>query len=375
MPDGLPVAHRPPDALTIDLARAAPDPDGIWRVALALPARASGQQAGPRRYLDRGSSRVDDDNPGGAGATVSLLRPNLQLVAGSGQGYASDELLPLLQFRDGGGAPVQAPYIAPWLRIGPALPLYARVDGLCRNLRGNYTTLANERTGDAALQARHLAVLPQLGARLLELEALYADGAAHPQQLYLQLAGLLGALTAGVPALALARLPRFDYRDMAPAFDVLFGQIEHARMRLAPDFDWCPFSARGPHDFDIDLASVGAAAPYVIALQKPLRASDADMQRWLREALVCSAGREEDLQRRRSRGIGKVTLVGEEALRIGADGTRTVFRLDVAGDAAGSFDPDAPLRILGPGGSADNYVEPLAIELLLRRRGDAGEAR
>lgn len=366
MPDGLPVRSRPEHVLSIDLGKIAADADGFWRLSLAVPARSAGGHPGPRRYLDQGSMLVNDQNPGGVDATLSLLRPNLQLVCGHGQGFATDELLPLLRFKDIGAVPVPTGYIAPWLRIAPGLPLYGRIERLCRDLRQNYVTLANEQGADPALQARRQAILPQLAARLLELEAAYQGGSAHPQRLFLLLAGLLGALSAGLPGQELPRLAQFDYRDIALAFDPLLGELERVRKRLAPDFNWAGFEARGAHGYQIALADLDAAEPLIIALQKPARASDADMAHWLREALICSAGKEADLQRRRSRGMGKVALSLEQAQRIGGDSARTLFRLEAGGDAADCFEPGAALRILGPGGNADSYIEPLGVALLLR---------
>ncbi len=366
MPDGLPVSLDLDQPLGIDLGKSQADPDGVWRLSLAVPARATGERPGPRRYLDRGGMVLKDHNPGGVEATVSLLRPNLQLVCGHGQGFSSAELLPLLRFREHGALPVQTGYIAPWLRVAPSLPLYARIDTLCRNLRLNYATLANEQSGDPRQQARRLAILPQLAARLLELEALYQDGTAHPRRLFLLLAGLLGALSAGVPGLDLPRLPGFDQRDIALAMEPVLAELERVRKRLAPDFDWAGFEARGAHRYEIDLAEARAVEPYILALQKPARASDGDMARWLKEALICSAGKENDLRRRRSRGIGKLALGVEQAQRIGGDGARALFQLDLSGEARDCFDPGAALCVIGPGGDADNYIAPLAVELLLR---------
>lgn len=368
MPDGLLVLSRQDRVLSIDLGTTPPDQDGVWRLSLAVPARSGGDQPGPRRYLDQAGMLLNDQNPGGVDATVSLLRPNLQLVSGHGQGFAVEELLPLMRLRNDGALPVDTHYTAPWLRIGRGLPLYARIDTLCRALRSNFNTLSSEQAAADAQQVRRQALLPQLGARLLELEALFQDGGAHPHQVYLLLAGLLGALAAGVPGLSLPRLASFDYRDISLAMEPLFAQLEQVRARLAPDFHWTAFTPRGANNYELDIGKLRAAQPYLIALQKPVRASDADMARWLREALVCSAGKEEDLQRRRSRGIGKVALGAEQAQRIGGDSGRTLFQLDLSGDAPDCFDPHAPLRILGPGGSADSYVEPLAIELLLRNQ-------
>ncbi|NHZ66140.1 type VI secretion system baseplate subunit TssK [Massilia genomosp. 1] len=374
MPDGLLVSSRADQVLSIDLSKIDADADGMWRLSLAVPARGTGARPGPRRFLDQGSMLVNDQNPGGVDATVSLLRPNLQLVCGHGQGFATDELLPLLRFQDNGALPLQTGYIAPWLRVGPGLPLYGRIDRLCRDLRLNYATLANEQGADAALAARRQAILAQLAARLLELEATHQGGSAHPQRLFLLLAGLLGALSAGVPGMALPRLPDFDYRDIALAVDPLLDELERVRKRLAPDFIWAAFAARGAHDYEIDLGAIEPAEPYIIALQKPARASDADMAHWLREALICSAGKEADLQRRRSRGIGTLALSVEQAQGIGGDSGRTLFRLDPGGAAADCFDPGAALRILGPGGNADNYIEPRAVAMLLRSaRPNAGE--
>lgn len=378
MPDGSPVTSRHDDLLRLDLRHSTADADGLWRLALALPARAGrgdasdgGDASAPPRYRELAGARLPDQNAGGQAAAIALLRPNLQLVCGDSHGYATEELLPLAQFQDNGGVPRQTAYMPPWLRVGRELALYGRIELLCRQLRANYHTLSSRYGDDGAVQAGRQrvpqTVLPALAARLLELEALYEDGGAHPYQLFVLLAGLLGVLSAGVPSAQLARLPRFDYRDLGSAMHTLLAQIDQLRGRLAPDFNWARFDSGGAHTFQIDLARVDAATPCVVALHKPVRASDADMQRWFDEALVCSAGLEDDLRRRRSRGIGKTTLGAEQAARIGGDNARTLFQLDLRGEAADYFIAGALLRIVGPGGSADSYVEPLAIELLLRQ--------
>ncbi len=375
MPDGLPVLVRPASRLTVDLAHAEPDAHGVWRIALAVPTWGGGDDPGPRRFLDQGSVSFADQNPGGLAATVSVLRPNLHLVCGSGHGFAAAELLPLLALRRNAGVPVDAGYVAPWLRIGHALPLYGRIDALCRRLRANYATLCAAGGAADAAQARRAALLPVLAARLFELEALYLDGTAHPQALFAQLAGLLGALAAGIGQAALPPVPPFDYRDLGSSFDTLLAQLEALRERLAPDFDWAPFVAVGRHEFEIAAGFLDAAPPYVIALHKPARASDEDMARWLDEALVCSVGKGAGPQRRRTRGIGTTQLSADAARRMGGDSSRTLFQLVVGGDAAEYFDPALPLRIGGQGGSAEGYVEPLGIELLLRREDRAHAQR
>ncbi|QNA89242.1 hypothetical protein G4G28_13585 [Massilia sp. Dwa41.01b] len=62
------------------------------------------------------------------------------------------------------------------------------------------------------------------------------------------------------------------------------------------------------------------------------------------------------------------------AQSLGGDASRTLFQLQVDAGSADYFDAALPLRIDGPGGSADGYIEPLAIELLLRPRSNATAA-
>lgn len=367
MPDGLPVLAGPRERLSIDLALHQPDADGVWRIALALAAATQERRPDPPRYLEHGSVRVADQNPGGADEVISVLRPHVQLVCGHGQGYADNELLPLAQYRKTSALPEDTGYIGPWLRIGPQLALHARIHAFGRKLRAAYAQLAGDPL-DATRAVARRALLPSLGALVLELDSLLQNGGSHPQALFGLLARLLGALAAGTGAAALPPLPRFDYRDLAAAFGHLLDALEGLHAHLAPDYDWAPFRSLGRQEFEIAPSLLAGAAPYVVALHKPVRASDEDMRRWFDEALVCSAGRNDRPQHHRIRGIGKTRVATELAHGLGGDAGRTLFQLQVDASAADYFDASLPLRISGPGGSADGYVEPLAIELLLRPR-------
>lgn len=367
MPDGLVVMVNHEGAgPSIDLSGVAPEPGDMWNLSLAVPARAGGERAVQRRYLDQGGVKVADQNPDGVSATVSVLRPNLHLVSKQGHGFATEEMLPLLRVRRNGDALSELPYIAPWLRVGRGLPLYLRIEELCGRLRGNYNTLRDEKAADPDQQARRQALLPVLAARILELEATFRDGTAHPHVLFMQLGGLLGALSAALPDEALPSLENFDYRDIALAMTPLLEKLNSARTRLAPDIEWAPFGAFGKQRFQIGAEHLGSG-PYLLALRKPVRASDADMQRWLENALVCSAGKHVLIQHRRSRGIGKIMLTTEQAREQGGDRARTLFQLDLSrDDAAECFDASAPLQIFGTGDGGDEDVQPLAIDLLVR---------
>ena len=295
------------------------------------------------------------------------------LVSGNGEGFAPDELLPLLRYRDIGGLPSRTAYIAPWLQVGPQLTLYRRIEALCGRLRASYATLAEGgdgaqagRDADPGLDdLRRLALLPQLGARLLELEAAYAGGQAHPRQLYGMLAGLLGALAAGVPRQALPRLPGFDYRDIGASFMPLLAQIETLRRLLSPQVHRVLFR---PREDGVLAAALppGVGAPLVLALRKPPGTHDAAMRHWLLEAAIASASRLEEALYRRSPGMTVRQLEGKEALRMGGDSAHTLFLLAPESDGGVWQARGEPLCIRGPGGSADGYAEPLQVELLLR---------
>ena len=380
MPDGLPVALGPKAGLRIELKDDLAGADKTWRVALAVPGRAL---AGSRRWLAEGAGEIADQNGEAGAIQVSRLKPNLMLVSGNGEGFAPDELLPLLRYRDIGGLPSRAAYIAPWLQVGPQLPLYRRIEALCGRLRASYATLAEGGDGEQAgggtgLGAdlglddlRRLALLPQLGARLLELEAAYAGGQAHPRQLYGMLAGLLGALAAGVPRQALPRLPAFDYRDIGASFMPLLAQVETLRRLLSPQVHRVLFRAREDGVLAAALPP-GAGAPLVLALRKPPGTHDAAMRHWLLEAAIASASRLEQALHRRSPGMTVRQLEGKEALRMGGDSAHTLFLLAPDSDGGVWQARGEPLCIRGPGGSADGYAEPLQVELLLRGAAGVG---
>lgn len=351
MPDGLPVAAGPEARLRIELKDAPDDTDKTWRVSLAVPGRAL---AGSRRYLPDGQGEIPDQNGEAGPLQVSRLKPNLMLVGGSGEGYAPGELLPLLRFRDIGGLPSRMAYIAPWLRVGPQLGLYRRIEALCARLRASYATLSE------AFDSEQAGAGAEPGIDDLRRLAL--------------LAGLLGVLAAGMPQPVLPRLPAFDYRDIGASMMPLLAQLETARRLLAPQLHRVLFRPREDGVLAATLPP-GAATPLVLALRKPAATSDAAMRHWLLEAAIASSNRLDEALHRRSPGMAVRLLEGREALRMGGDSGHAVFQLKPESDGGVWFTQGEALCIRSPGGSAEGYAEPLQVELLLRRAGGAGETR
>ncbi len=232
MPDGLAFSF-PEDALPAPLdvgAHFSPTQDAEL-VQLAIPAyRASGPNTGPDARFAAETVRIPDEVSGEDPRPVPIARKNFRLLLGPAPG---EELtaLPIARVRrDGSGHFIYDPdYIPPVLRIGASARLLQLTARLVQVLEARAETLRTERqaapagagVGYASREVSSFWLSHALHSSIPALRGLIEARAAHPEQLYTELARLAGALCTFALASDPRSLPLYDHADLGGCFGAL----------------------------------------------------------------------------------------------------------------------------------------------------------
>jgi type VI secretion system protein ImpJ len=200
----------------------------------ASPANVSepGEPPALRRF-SRTSEHVADFNTGGSPQELEFAVPNVRVLFGS-ERQENVSTLPVAQLvrQPGGRVIVRDNFVPPTLRISAAPFL---TSGLHRVL-GAMTTRQRELAAGRKQRhstsiefhftdARRFWLLHTLNASIPVLSHLLDTQRAHPEEVYLALASLVGQLSTFAPDADLTTLPRFNYAELGDVFEQLFARV------------------------------------------------------------------------------------------------------------------------------------------------------
>jgi type VI secretion system protein ImpJ len=221
MPDGLVVTAWPEDNLSLSLA-ALGDDAKVRPTKIHVAVTTQKHVPLSDRY-EPDEVEVHDENGGGPGAKVSILRPKLQLLAGDDPSskYSSFPLAEV-EYRDETFRLTR--YEPPWLHVPPGSTLYELGVSISSRLRGKAAYLADQvRAMSASIAgvqiAETKAMVHALVGELPAFEALLRSGAAHPFALYLSLCSLVGHVAGLSRALVPPLLEPYDHNDLFATFE------------------------------------------------------------------------------------------------------------------------------------------------------------
>lgn len=232
MPDGL-VFGFPEDGTPdpLDIRELFSPTEEAQLVYLAIPEyRQGAANTGPGARFSSAMVRVPDEITGEESRPVAVARKNFTLLL---EGAPRDGLvtLPLARVRrDGTGHFIYDPeYIAPSVRIDASPRLMMMIARLIEILGSRAETLRVERAGavggagagNASREISGFWMSHALHSAIPGLRGLLEARAAHPEQLYAELARLAGALCTFALASHPRELPLYDHNDLSGCFSAL----------------------------------------------------------------------------------------------------------------------------------------------------------
>lgn len=369
MPDGLVVQYRgegPP--LAVDVSKIKEWRDGPLRVSLCVPRRGEGAASTAsriQRYDALPGALELDENTGDGGIEVERLRPRLELIAGLVPArYTHIALLELERTPTGGFAVTD--YQPPVIRLDARVftgreRLYAELDALAGVMRSKIRELMGSRRVDEAISRldselrQQLFVARQLAAPLPAFEVLLRSGVAHPYDLYLALAAIVGALAAVGTNASPPLLPAYDHDHARPGFQQALAFIRERLDLIAPLFESMFFTRLTPSTFQRVLDAEARTDRVLVELRPFESQKPRDLEAWMANARIACADLMDLLDHRRLLGAARRVVDARDVDGLNVPEDALLFELvqeivEVNGMDEGVIRAGAALVIQGPAG-------------------------
>jgi type VI secretion system protein ImpJ len=241
-PDGTSIACGEGTGIAAPQPRELPADAQRVDVYLGLPdtteaAQVSFDGASVRRF-SREVASVADTNTGGSAQEVEWARPNVQLLFGNErkEGFVTVRIAELIRQDNGQYLPLDT-RVPPVLTLRAAPFLESGVRRVLASIRARQQQLFAERrqrqTGSLEFhtsEQRTFWLLHTLNTAIPELDHLLDTPRTHPEEAYVALARLAGALSSFATDAAPSELPKFNYLELGNTFEALFAAV----LRLLP---------------------------------------------------------------------------------------------------------------------------------------------
>ena len=368
LPDGLVVACAPDESALpeFDLAAVADTFQGGSMVVHLAVVRGHGVglQAETERYdVDLGGPVVD---PHGEGASVEVarLRPHLELLvtpAPDRPPPARYVSIPLASVRSTAEGFQLQRYAPPCLRLNAAPALAEVAEGIAHALRTQSAARADRlttRRGSADDDtATDRMTLRALFHGLPRLEALLAAGVAHPYDVHLALADVVGGL-AGLGDTPCPRpLRAYDHDDPLAAFDDAEALIQHVLGGLRTLHRAVAF-VRTATGFELEFDPAWSTQRVVLGVRAARSGGGEAAAGWFEQAVVAFADDVGRHRQQRTRGAARRRERFAAELDLAPPLDTTLFRVDLPAPIG-----DRRLVVLGPGADAGESVERIHLFL------------
>ncbi|HMR29811.1 MAG TPA: type VI secretion system baseplate subunit TssK [Geminicoccaceae bacterium] len=369
LPDGLLLLHAaagdPP--LELDLTAAGQDVRAGPRIVhLAVAARGGSTLAGngPKRYRSVEGAACVDESTGEGAIEIPRMVPSPVLLAGDELGRPPSRRwasLPLARvaFRD--DMFVLDAFCGPRLRVERGTELHAIAGETALRLREKAATLAERLQAPGAELAAGTGweAVQALARGLPRLEALLASERAHPFELFLALADIVGNLTGIGRRTIPPPLRAYVHDDPLPAYAHAAELIAGAAAQLREPYRTIRFERRGEGRFTLDPPPGAAADELILGVRAGPGAGPAAVSAWLDTAVIGSSSQLRSIRERRTLGAPRRIVDGVAELDLMAPRGVVLARV---GPDAGCIRPGEALEVIG---RIDEAIEAEPVEVLL----------
>jgi type VI secretion system protein ImpJ len=191
------------------------------------------QKVSPAVRFVAAQATVPDLNTGRNDTAVSWARPNLRLVFGTEarDAYQTIRIAQLVRDRTGAIVPKPA-YIPPILHVGASDRIMQGLRRVLSALIGKQKSLAEGRrlrtAASVDFQASDTAkfwMLHTMNSYIPAVSHLCDHGNAHPEQVFVTLASLIGELCTFSPDGDPTAIPKFNYLELGDVFEPIFDRL------------------------------------------------------------------------------------------------------------------------------------------------------
>jgi type VI secretion system protein ImpJ len=371
LPDGLVVLYPRADELSLELDLKAAGQDvrlGPRVVHLAVAARGRDVSGGgaTKRYRSVEGAACVDESTGDGAIEIPRMVPAPILLLGDEHGRPPSRRwasLPLAQvaFRD--DLFVLDRFCGPRLRVERDSTLHAVGAEIALLLREKAVTLAERLQAPGTEPAAGIGweAVQALARGLPRLEALLASGHAHPFDVFLALADIVGNLTGIARQACLPPLRTYAHDDPLPAYAQAAELIVGAAARLREPYRTVRFERHGESRFTLDLPAGLADSELILGVRAGPGAAPAAVAAWLDTALIGSSSRLRAIRERRTLGAPRRSVDGVAELDLLPPRGVVLSRV---GPDPRSIRPGEALEVVGRAGEIGE-VEPVEVLLFV----------
>lgn len=198
-------------------------------------------QSKPTRYIKE-VINISDENSGDHERQVAVVRPNLQILIGQEAvaGYDHIQIARLRQ-ESGGAFALDDSFIPPCLQISCSPAIVGMVRRLLETLHSKSTSLSESRSQRAAGMLEYsgsdvgnLWLLHTVNSAIPLVDHFYRVRSVHPEQVFISLAQLAGALMTFSPSANPRDLPSYDHNDLCGTFTRVERSIQESLKAVVP---------------------------------------------------------------------------------------------------------------------------------------------
>lgn len=308
MPDGLVVSHAEGEGadLKIDLTQYG---DDIKRRPLTVHLAVAGRGrdlALKERYGFGEKIGVPDENTGEGDASVPVLEPKLNLIAGDDppQKYVS---FPLAEVTYKNERYDLTNFEPPWLRVAPGSLIYKLCSSVAERLREKARFLS-EQVNSPSMSAAEPQILGTrlqihcLVGELPAFEAMLLTGVSHPFPLYVSFCSLLGHAAGLSQALVPPDLQPYDHNNLHATFEQAYAAITKSiNEGIQEAYTSYPFTPDGS-EFRLTMDPDWLSRTLVLGVRTRSGVSEAEIESWVMASVISSRSKLVSLRDRRILG-------------------------------------------------------------------------
>ena len=335
---------------------------GPVRVNLQLPSEtAPGLKTETKRFIMSEVVDIVDDNMEDRSVSVSVMRPNVRLVISEGVSRRYSEIS-VLEIALIDGVFQVTDFHPPSVSLFQGAKLSIYLKDLCVKLREKCLIVSEQ--GKSAVHSGNLERQQALAQRfnmlcqaLPSVECLCSDDRAHPQDVFNGLATLCGSISGLNDFIAPPSGALYSHLDITKSFSPFLDFADKILTKITNIFHLIEFE-KLESSFELDLEVAEGNSWIYLVLEPSAGISAAETWSWLQECLIADVQIVEELKKRRTLGVARKLLQGQEVIDFEVGERAVIVGLKLEADLLG---PGDRLGIRSPNSSSNSTPKTISL--------------
>ena len=315
---------------------------GPVRVNIQLPSEtAPGLKTETKQFVRSGVVDIVDDNAEGRSVSVTIKRPNVRLVLNDGVSRRYSEIS-ILEIALIDGIFQVTDFHPPSVSLIEGSKLSTYLKDLCVKLREKCIIVSEQ--GKSAVSSGNLERQQALAHRfnmlcqaLPNIECLCSDYRAHPHDVFKALTALCGSISGLNNFIVPPSGALYSHLDITKVFMPFLDFANKTLTKITNTYHLIDFE-KLESSFELDLKVAEEDSWIYLVLEQPAGVSASETWAWLQECLIANVQIVEELKKRRTLGVARKLLQGQEVIDFEVGERVVIVGLKLEADLLGSRD-------------------------------------